>query len=85
MFCAGGAPNTEELARKEPRPRKYLGLQGWWLRPLIAVVATSAPLGVEPDPVGKNQNPADLFLFFIFCFFETGFLCIDLAVLEITL
>jgi hypothetical protein len=26
-----------------------------------------------------------LFCFFVFCFFETGFLCIALAVLELTL
>jgi hypothetical protein len=32
-----------------------------------------------------HTNFLFLFLFFVFCFFETGLLCVALAVLELTL
>jgi hypothetical protein len=35
--------------------------------------------------VCSGQNGCFVCLFFVFCFFETGFLCIALAFLELTL
>ena len=53
-------------------------------------LCTLSLLAPPPAPtVGKtpkwDNGPTSFFFFFFFWFFETGFLCIALAVLELTL
>jgi hypothetical protein len=43
---------------------------------------------LKTNPHWRGMNPGNSLFFgfvFVFCFFETGFLCVALAVLELTL